>query len=765
MIAAKRLALTPQHLIRMPHIPTILRSSFRLTSLSCALVSLANLPATAEQPERKIAGPNPSETESATVTTLPETVITSTATRTKKSIWDVPQAMTIVDREAIDRRQPCTPVEMLKEEPGVWAVSVAAQGTPIIRGLNGNRVLYLWDGVRINNGALFGGPNGFFNQFPIGAVDHMEIIRGGGSVQYGSDAIGGVINVFSKKAEFTDEFTIHGDLYGRYGSNDQENTQTLNLSLSGSRVAFAAGISRQEVGDYYGAGEGTLSPTGFNALGGYADLAFLLAPDHTLRLSWVGNERKDVESYVQSKLNANGVPRIFGPRENRGIFKLDYTAEDLGAWSSELKFYGYYQYYDQLRERRNQTASSFSTTTTDTDQDVFGIGLQNTTNAGKLQLTYGVDYRHEELGSKLSLRTRSNATGLTSVTEPAGNTPDGDYDVFSAFLSSEYRPFERLLLTAGVRYENTHLQSNPEALDVIPNAGYGLDLLEVDERWNSVVWNVGSIFSITKEWDLVANIGTAFRAPTYSDLLSAGTPVFSSRIASIPSPDLDPEKSITYELGTRVHSEKFTGTLNGYYTQLNDLIVQNESGTVEIPGQGTFIATRKGNSGEGYIAGVELALAYKPTPDWTFFANANYTYGQDEVANDPLRFIPPFNGVIGIRYEAPSRRWWVELTETWATRLTRHAPDDEQDAGFSRDPAFGSPNDTDNPPLRDNYDIPGFWITNLRGGIRVWERGDRSLDVTLSLNNVFNTSYREAYSQQQKVAPGFGAVIGARLTF
>ncbi|WP_075088203.1 TonB-dependent receptor plug domain-containing protein [Verrucomicrobium spinosum] len=94
----------------------------------------------------------------------------------------------MVDKETLERRQARTPVEMLQEEPGVWAVSVAAQGSPILRGQIGNRVLYLWDGIRINNGALFGGPNGFFNQFPVGAVDHMEVIRGAGAVQYGSDA-------------------------------------------------------------------------------------------------------------------------------------------------------------------------------------------------------------------------------------------------------------------------------------------------------------------------------------------------------------------------------------------------------------------------------------------------------------------------------------------------------------------------------------------------------------------------------------------------
>ncbi|HEX2749442.1 MAG TPA: TonB-dependent receptor plug domain-containing protein, partial [Verrucomicrobiales bacterium] len=127
-----------------------------------------------------------------------------TPLRTAENLQNLPQSITIVDQEDLLRRQPGKPIDALREMPGIWAVNVAAQGSPILRGQIGNRVLYLWDGVRINNGSSFGGPNGFFNQFPLGAIDRMEVIRGSGAVQYGSDAIGGVINIFSRRGEFTD---------------------------------------------------------------------------------------------------------------------------------------------------------------------------------------------------------------------------------------------------------------------------------------------------------------------------------------------------------------------------------------------------------------------------------------------------------------------------------------------------------------------------------------------------------------------------------
>lgn len=709
--------------------------------------------------------PAPAEGNSP-VAVLPEIVVTTqTALRTDEDILNVPQTVSILDQETILRNQPRTPNEMLKGQPGVWAVSVAAQGSPIIRGQIGNRVLYLWDGVRINNGALFAGPNGFFNQFPVGAIERMEVVRGAGSVAYGSDAIGGVINIIPKKAVFSDHLTISGDVSARYGTNDDEDTQIYDVFITDQKFSLAAGLSWQNVNDYEGADVGKLSPTGFNTLGGYVDFAYKLTDDQTIRLSWFQNNRTDVGYYVQSKLNANGIPRITDPFEQRGIAKLDYTLTDLGSWSSELKFYGYYQYYNAVRERNVDALPSYTVTSSDTEQRVFGLGVQNTITLDKFQFIYGLDYRDEDLAGSQKQDLFNKTTGDSFHLTPAGGTPNGFYGVFDAFLMTQYRPIESLLLSAGVRFENTQIDSDPSPINVIPNAGYTIDSLTLDKSWQSITWNTGAIYSINTNWDLVANINTAFRTPTYSDLFSSGPPVFSSKTASVPSPGLDPEKSITYEVGPRYHTSQFNGSLTGYWTELSDLVISTTSGTVDIPGQGTFIASHKVNGGRGYVTGVELAASYKPSPEWTIFGNATYTYGQNTSNDVPLRFIPPLNGLLGVRYEAPGGRWWVEANEIFAATFDRPAPEDLLDAGFSKDPAYGSSNTKNNPPYRADFHIPGFTLTNLRGGFKVWERAGRSFNITVDINNLFDKHYREVYAQQELAAPGFGVVIGARLVF
>jgi outer membrane receptor protein involved in Fe transport len=691
-------------------------------------------------------------------------VIVVTATRVDDPAGELPQAVTVVDAQAIERQQARTPNQMLSEAPGAWSTQAATQGSPIIRGQIGNRVLYLWDGVRINNGALFSGPNGFFNQYPLGGIERIEIVRGPGAVQYGSDAIGGVVDIIGKRTEdFPDRLRVGGDAYGRYGSVDREVTEGADLEIAGSTLGFAGGITRQDVGDYRAGGRGGRQEnTGFEALGGYANAAWRPADGQTIRLSWIGDDREDVESYSQSKLNASGIPRIFGPYERRHLFKLDYRGERLAPFSSQLDAYAYQQRYSSARDQTVESATAFNTTRTDTDQVVTGGGVQNAAQLGPARLTLGVDYRHEQLGSSKRLDTTTKATGAAVSSVPNGQVPDGTYDVADAYLMGKARVAPGLELVAGLRAETVHLDADPEPEDAL--APFTVADLDLDRRWNAVTWSVGSVYALGSGLSLAANVATGFRAPTFSDTLSTGVPVFASGVASVPSPGVGPERSITYEFGPRLDTGGIAASLTGYWTQLSDVIVAQNDGTIAVPGVGTVIAQSRTNSASAYVVGVEADWALRLDQAWTLFGNAAWTRGQDTSNDVPLRFIPPLNARLGLRRESASRRWWAEGVVVAVDHLRRHAPGDELDAGFAQDPGYGSPSAT-NPPLRDDYRIPGYVIVDLRAGWTVWCDGARAFDLTIDLDNLFDTRYREAYSQQQLYAPGFGVVIGGKASF
>lgn len=642
----------------------------------------------------------------------------------------------------------------------MWSVQVNAQGSPIIRGQIGNRILYLWDGIRINNGALFAGPNGFFNQFPIGSVQRMEVLRGPGAVQYGSDAIGGVINIISTAADpFALETGTHGRAGVRYGTVDDERTVYADMSQVSDRFAATVGVSGQQVDDYHGPGGDEIENTGFESYGGHAGLGFRLTDHQTVRVSLVGNERQDVESYAQSKLNPSGLPRFSSPYERRWIASGEYAISDLGAASERLAFSGYYQDFSQDRKNINENATLIRDTTTHTDQSIVGAGLQNSGHLGSVKITTGADARFENLASDKTLDTTTKATGAVVSTVPNGNTPDGTYDVLALFAIADVPLRDDVTLRLGGRYEQTHLQSDPAPEDAL--APFTVDDLRLNKTWEVPTGSLGLIWQTTPEWAVTGNVAMGVRVPTYSDALNTGVPVFATGIASVPSPDVEPEHSITYEISLRHDSSVGWGSLTGYYTQLDDLLVSVDDGTITVPGVGTVTAQKRVNKGRGYVTGAEFEIGVRITDNWTAFGNATWTRGQDTDADVPLRFIPPLNGLVGLRRDSDSRRWWTEGVVVLVDRLRRHAPQDEIDAGFSTDPGLGSPNTTTNPPLRSDYDIPGYVVVNLRAGWHI----NQHLDATLGLNNLFDTTYREAYAQQQLVAPGFGAVIGVEGNF
>lgn len=699
-----------------------------------------------------------------------EKEITVIGSRMEQGVYEVPQSVTVVTSEEIARRLQRTPAEMLREEPGLWVQQTGhAGGAPILRGMIGNRVLYLWDGIRINNGALFGGPNAFFNQIQPGGIERMEVIRGPAAVQYGSDAIGGVINVVTKRgADFPKELRFGGGLHVQYGSADREWTEFADVSVAGPGVSAIVGGTLQRIDDYTGGrGIGVLEETGFKDHGYFTSTGFKLSDDQTLTVGWQSFRRENVENYVQSKLNASGRPRLFGPFDDRSLLKIDHEAVRLGSAVSELKSYAYFQNFEARSHRLVENATAFNLNISDGHQWIVGGGIQGVTRLGSEQehrIVYGVDYRYETLRSDLTLESTSKTTGTTTSSKPAGRTPDGTYDAVDVFALAELQVVKGWTVAPGLRYESTHLNSNPGPLD--PVAPFTEDDLDINERWNSVTWSLGTVAWLSDQWNIAGNIATGFRAPTFSDTLNFGVPVFATGVASIPSPGVGPEKAITYELGPRFISGDWQVSLTGYWSVLSD-VIQSEltGGTVVVPGVGTVAATQNRNSGRIIVRGFDLAAAYRLTNSWTLFSNYSEAYGQDTKNDVPARFIPPRNGQVGVRWEEPVEGgFWVEGFVRYADRKRRPATDDKIDAGFSQDPALGSPNSTTNPPLRSGFQIPGYALYVVRGGVRVFKTEHSRGDLTLSVENVTDKAYRQATSRQL-AEPGTNVILALDVRF
>ena len=164
---------------------------------------------------------------------LTEVVVSSQ--RKSTALLQVPYLVEKTNSKTISTYQPRTTPEALIGLNGVFVQKTNhGGGSPFVRGLTGNQVLMLVDGIRLNNSTFRYGPNQYLNTIDAFGIDHIEVAKGTGSVQYGSDALGGVIQVFSKEPEFsTGKNSWKGNVLGKFMTGGMEKTGHAGRSRAG----------------------------------------------------------------------------------------------------------------------------------------------------------------------------------------------------------------------------------------------------------------------------------------------------------------------------------------------------------------------------------------------------------------------------------------------------------------------------------------------------------------------------------------------------
>ena len=182
---------------------------------------------------------------------LTEVIIT--ATRKAENNLNLPYSSHNITKKQIKEQLPRSMPEALFGIPGVFVQKTNhGGGSPFIRGLTGNQTLTLIDGVRLNNSTFRYGPNQYLNTIDLFTIDKIEVLKGSGSVQYGTDALGGVIQVFTKEPQFKDRTQVQGAVLGKYMTGDMETTARAEVELGSQKFAVMAGYSYKKFGDLWG---------------------------------------------------------------------------------------------------------------------------------------------------------------------------------------------------------------------------------------------------------------------------------------------------------------------------------------------------------------------------------------------------------------------------------------------------------------------------------------------------------------------------------
>ena len=186
--------------------------------------------------------------------TLEELVVT--AQRSAKPRLASTDAIEVLHQKHIQSRQMRSAPEAIALLPGVFVQKTNhGGGSPMLRGLTGNQTLLLMDGIRLNNATYRYGPNQYFNTIDLFSLEKIEVLRGSGAVQYGSDALGGVIQAFSRELSFSEKSDLGGALLFRRATQGMEQTVRAELQHTTKRTAFGGGAGRCGGGELSGVGQ------------------------------------------------------------------------------------------------------------------------------------------------------------------------------------------------------------------------------------------------------------------------------------------------------------------------------------------------------------------------------------------------------------------------------------------------------------------------------------------------------------------------------
>ena len=599
----------------------------------------------------------------------------------------------ITNQQIIEKGARTTP-EALMGVSGVFIQKTNhGGGSAFIRGLTGNQTLIVLDGIRLNNAIYRYGPNQYLNTIDMFTVDKIDVLKGVGAVEYGSDAMGGVIHVKTKENASKELNKISLNNTSKFISSDMEKTNRTAIQYATNKWDFIGGISLKKYGDLVGGGNiGKQNPTGYDEINYDLKTKIKINNQSELIYSSQNTIQKNVPIYHKIALENYKTNHIDYQVRYLNYLKYKYIRHK--KWISEIIINASTQRTIEQRSNQKNNSSIFMNEA-DTVKNI-GLTAEIVSKPNKnWTMNTGFDYYKDEIFSE-AIETSSE---LNTQVFKRGLYPNGAIYKNSSLFNIHNLNFNKLNIVAGLRYNFLHIQMNE------------LTLGNIAINPSALVSNFGINYQLNQHGFLFGSITTGYRAPNIDDLGSLGIVDFRYEI---PSYDLKPEKSLNTEIGYKYRSNKIDFSIAAFKMKLKDIIAR-----VLLDGQviNSYQVYNKKNIESSYINGAEVNYNYLLSKYLTWYTNATYTYGQNVTKNEPMRRIPPLFGQNKICFVKKNKT--LAITHQFAGKQDRLAQGDKDDNRIGK------------------LGTPGWNIFNVDAG---WEF--KNLSLNTSLINISNVQYK-----------------------
>ena len=602
--------------------------------------------------------------------------------------------VSLVSKRELEERQPSRLAETTESLAGVSKSDESTSAVPVVRGLSRGRTLILLDDGRVSAERRAGASASYLNPFALEAV---EVVRGPGSVAYGSDALGGIVHARTPMPEpdalgFRYRFTA-----GAGGS--PEATAGLGANVPVGRGAFSLNLYQRSQDDYE-------SPLGTQDNSAVRDRGFVvrgLVPVGKARL-WASFQLDEVRDMGKPQADLP-TTRTFYPSEDSSRFTLGVDLPDVAGFSS-LELRGFFGSYGIVtnRQRVPNATTTLRNTLSDVDAKDYSVRVLGRRSFGAAGLRVGVDVNGrtglEALNIVESFDEAGSPTGRTTevAVEDAARTDLGAFVEGDLPLAGD-----RLTITAGLRGDRVTTENT---------GGWFGDRSTSDGALSGFAT---LSVSLAREWNLSAQYSRGFRDPTLSDRYFRGV---SGRGFVVGNPDLAAETSNQWDLSLRGKAGLVSLGLSGYLYRIEDLVERYRDGS----------DYRFRNRGEAEITGVELEADVRVAP----------------------RLVVRLTGSLSRGKVLDDGTWAPDILPPTAQVIVDHEPF----GGLfwrARFVAMGR----DERPGASEVVVAGYGRFDLSAG---WRFSDR-LTVTVSARNLFDKEYADSADESSVVAPGRGAIL------
>lgn len=589
--------------------------------------------------------------------------------------------------------------EAMAYMPGVFVQKTNhGGGSPFLRGLTGNQTLLMLDGIRVNNAAFRFGPNQYPNILDAYTLERVEVLKGSGSVQYGSDAMGGVIHAITNDIRLDEGMGWDTRVGGRITSQNMEYTARGEATYTGKGFGISGGYTWRQFGDLVGGDTtGKQKPSGYDERDWNLKAKFALGTKYTLTASAQQVTQHDVPLYHRVKLE-NFEYYNFEPQK----MLISYARLQADLKSGTLKGWSITPLYKKSVEgreyHRNGNADYFAE---EDNIETFGVVAETDWQILPFWTSgTGAEYYHDKINSERNITNNGNTISTR------GLYPDGSAQINVSVYSLHHFNWKNWKAEVGIRYNRIENQISGKNLS-LPGAVFE-DANLISDAW---VGNASVLYQLSNTHAFFGNISSGFRAPNIDDLGTLGLVDFRYEI---PAYNLNPERNVNTEIGYRLRTKKLQLQATAFYMHLSDLIVRVRKGTDSLEGYPVFIKT---NDQESYIKGFEFSGTYEPITGLTLTAMMATQNGQNLSRNEPMRRIPPTHGLATAKYA--KQRCYIAAEMQWAAEQDRLAQGDKDD---NRIPQGGT---------------PAWQVVNMHGGYLA-----KNMQLRATCSNVFNEDYR-----------------------